>query len=106
LHQKIEIPLDKVSKKAFEEARLAYQQKIQKKFFATNKIHDVRTYRVKNGDNIWTLCYEKFNMPLWLLKKYNPDTDFTDLRHSQKLNIPLIVSLLETDADTATTLEG
>ena len=106
LHQKIKIPLDKVSKEAFEEARLAYRQKIQKKFFAANKIHDVRTYRVKNGDNIWTLCYEKFNMPLWLLKKYNPDTDFTDLRHSQKLNIPLVVSLLETDSDTPTTLEG
>jgi hypothetical protein len=34
-------------------------------------------------------------MPLWLVKKYNPEVDFNDLRLSQKLVIPLAEKLLD-----------
>jgi membrane-bound lytic murein transglycosylase D len=90
LNQKVKIPLDNVSREQFEQARLEYHQEIQEDFFSVYKIESVRIYRVKNGDSIWTLCNEVFKLPLWLLKEYNPDVDFYDLRRSQKLAIPVV----------------
>jgi len=89
-HQKVKIPLDRVSKEQFEEARFEYHQEIQEDFFGTYKVETLQVYRVKNGDNIWTLCNEVFSIPLWLVKKYNPGVDFGDLRWSQRLAIPVV----------------
>jgi membrane-bound lytic murein transglycosylase D len=90
IHQKVKIPLDKVSREQFEQARIEYHQELQEDFFSAYKIESVQIYRVKNGDSIWTLCNEVFKLPLWLVKKYNPDVDFYNLRRSQKLAIPVV----------------
>ncbi|MEJ2724445.1 MAG: transglycosylase SLT domain-containing protein, partial [Deltaproteobacteria bacterium] len=90
LNQKVKIPLDKVSKEQFEEARFQYHQEIQEDFLRAYQIVAVQIYEVKNGDNVWTLCNETFNLPLWLIKKYNPDVDFYDLRRTQKLAVPVV----------------
>jgi membrane-bound lytic murein transglycosylase D len=90
LHQKVKIPLDRVSEEQFEEARFKYHKNIQEDFLSAHKIETVQIYQVKNGDNIWTLCNEVFKVPLWLLKKYNPGINFRELRWSQKLMIPVV----------------
>jgi membrane-bound lytic murein transglycosylase D len=90
LHQKVKIPLDRVSEEQFEEARLEYHKNIQEGFLSAHKIESVQIYRVKNGDNIWTLCNEVFKVPLWLLKKYNPGINFRELQWSQELMIPVV----------------
>jgi len=90
LHMKVKIPLDKISKEQFEETRLEYHKKIQEDFFSFYEIETVQLYRLQKGDNIWTLCNDRFEMPVWLLKKYNPTVDFSDLRWSQNLVIPVI----------------
>ncbi|UCF84702.1 MAG: transglycosylase SLT domain-containing protein [Desulfobacteraceae bacterium] len=100
IHQEDNIPLDRTAKEQFEEARFVYHKKIQEDFFNAYKIETVNTYRVKNGDNIWTLCNDVFKMPLWLLKKYNPEVDFNDLRWSQKLVVPVAEKLADGDPGT------
>ncbi|MEA1945746.1 MAG: DUF4126 domain-containing protein, partial [Thermodesulfobacteriota bacterium] len=90
LHKKVKIPLNKISKDQFEEIRFEYHKKIQEDFFSFYKIETVQTYRVKKGDNIWTLCNEAVEMPVWLVKKYNPKINFDDLRWSQNLVIPVV----------------
>jgi hypothetical protein len=87
---KVKIPLDKISKEQFEETRLEYHKKIQEDFFSFYDIETVQLYRLQKGDNVWTLCNDRFEMPVWLLKKYNPTVDFSDLRWAQKLVIPVI----------------
>jgi membrane-bound lytic murein transglycosylase D len=89
LNQQVKIPLDKISKPQFEEARFQYHQEIQEDFLRAYQIDAVQVYEVQNGDNVWTLCHETFKLPLWLVKKYNPDVDLYDLRRTQKLVIPL-----------------
>jgi membrane-bound lytic murein transglycosylase D len=84
------MPLSKVTKEEFEQARLEYRQEIQDDFSGVYTIESVRMYRVKKGDNIWTLCNEVFSIPLWLMKKYNPDVDLYSLRRSQTLAIPVL----------------
>jgi membrane-bound lytic murein transglycosylase D len=93
LHKKVKIPLDKISKDQFEGIRFEYHKKIQEDFFSFYKIDAVKKYRVKKGDNIWTLCNEAFEIPVWLVKKYNPKINFNDLRLSQDLISPVVREL-------------
>lgn len=99
LHMKVKIPLDKISKEQFEETRLEYHKKIQEDFFSFYEIETVQLYQVQKGDNVWTLCNDTFAMPVWLLKKYNPKVDFSDLRWSRKLVIPVIKEMTPNAAD-------
>ena len=99
LHMKVKIPLDKISKEQFEETRFEYHKKIQEDFFSFYEIETVQLYQVQKGDNVWTLCNDTFEMPVWLLKKYNPKVDFIDLRWSQKIVIPVIKVMTPNAAD-------
>ena len=88
-----------MTKEQFEQERLEFHRKIQEDFFNDFRIENVEIYRVKNGDNIWTLTNEQFRMPIWLVKKYNPNVDFNDLRWSQKLAIPVLEKIVADNSD-------
>jgi membrane-bound lytic murein transglycosylase D len=88
--QRIKIPLNNVSKETFEERRYEYHKEIEEDFFASYKVDKTEEYIIKRGDNLWSLCEERFEVPFWLLKKYNPETDFSRLTSRQKLIIPVV----------------
>ncbi|CAB1056488.1 Membrane-bound lytic murein transglycosylase D [Olavius sp. associated proteobacterium Delta 1] len=90
LSQQIKIPLDRVAKENFEVKRFEFHQELAEDFFASYRVEKVLTYSIKRGDNIWTLSRQEFEVPLWLIKRYNGDVDFGALIPSQKLLIPII----------------
>ncbi|MBW2482197.1 MAG: transglycosylase SLT domain-containing protein [Deltaproteobacteria bacterium] len=90
LNQKIKIPLHRVTAEAFVEKRFEYHQELAEDFFASYRVEKVRTYSIKRGDNIWTLSRQEFEVPLWLIKRYNVGVDFNALVPAQKLIIPII----------------
>lgn len=94
--QKIKIPLKTKSVQEFEEQRYEYHKEIEEDFFESFVIQEIDTYEVKNGDNIWNLCLNKLEIPFWLLKKYNPKTNFASFQAGQKIKYP-IVAALKTD---------
>ena len=89
-HQVVLIPLDRISAQTFEERRFEYHQRIQEDFFASYKVEGMISYRAKWGDNIWTLCRDEFGVPLWLMRKCNPEVEFSRLQANQVINVPLI----------------
>ena len=90
LSQQIKIPLHRTTKEEFEEKRFEFHQELAEDFFATYRVEKVLTYSIKRGDNIWTLSRQEFEVPLWLIKRYNSDVDFGALIPSQKLLIPMV----------------
>ena len=88
-HQLV-IPLDTVSEAQFEEKRYEYHKEIEADFAEVFKIDSVLIYKIKRGDNIWMLCNSVFELPFWLIKKYNFKTDFNSLKPGQKLIVPVI----------------
>ena len=90
MNQKIKIPLHRVTREEFVEKRFEYHQELAENFFASYRVEKVRTYSIKRGDNIWTLSHQEFEVPLWLIKRYNAGVDFGSLVPSQKLIIPII----------------
>jgi len=90
LGQKIKIPLDEIDAAVFEERRYEYHKRLQEDFFAVYRVSELEPYRVRRGDNIWTLCRETFGIPMWLLKHYNMDVDLADLHIQDKIMMPVI----------------
>jgi membrane-bound lytic murein transglycosylase D len=90
IHDSIKIPLRRVNKETFEERRFEFHKELAEDFFASFRVEKVETYTVKRGDNIWSLSKDRFEVPVWLIKKYNAHLDFSALQPYQQLNIPII----------------
>ena len=88
--QKLKIPLRRTTKEAFEEQRFEYHKELVEDFFSTYRVEAVQVYCIKKGDTLWTLANEEFELPLWLIRRYNPDTDLTTLVPSRNLRIPVV----------------
>ena len=90
LGQRLKIEFVRVTKEEFEEKRYEYHKEIEEDFFAVYTIEGARLYRIKAGDNIWRLCQDEFNLPMWLVRKYNSAHDFSNLKLGEQLIIPVV----------------
>lgn len=90
LGQALKIPLHRVTREAFEEIRFEYHKELIEDFFTAYRIETVQNYSIKKGDNIWNLSREEFELPLWLIRRYNNDVDLNALMPSQNLRIPIV----------------
>lgn len=95
MDQKLKIPLNKVGKEQFEEKRYEFHKGIEEDFFSAYRIEKVGTYQVKKGDNIWTLCVQTLELPLWIIKKYNPEINLNHLQPATELKVPIVKKLEE-----------
>ena len=82
--------MNKITKTEFEEKRLEYHQEIVQDFFNVFRVNQVQTYRIKRGDNIWSLCKEDFEVPLWLFLSYNEGLDLNEIKASQPVKMPVV----------------
>ena len=91
LDREITIPLDGVSRERFEELRYEYHREMEEDFFAAYQVQGVRRYQIKPGDNIWRLCQVEFELPLWLVKKYNAELDVNNLKRGAEIVVLVVV---------------
>ena len=85
---RIKLDFSSVSVAAFEQLRLTYQQGLQQAFFMSRQIQSVDDYTIRRGESLWTLSQHKFNVPVWLLRQYNPDLDFDKLKPGLVIKVP------------------
>ncbi|WP_161626873.1 LysM peptidoglycan-binding domain-containing protein [Desulfospira joergensenii] len=90
IDQEIKIPIPVSGKEDFEEQRYEFHKEMEEDFFESFRISDVETYVIKNGDTLWDLCLNELEIPIWLLKKYNPNMNFNALRPRQKIQYPIV----------------
>ena len=90
LNQKIKIPFSRVTPDVFFQKRSEYHKSIQEDFFENYKVKHTIEYTVKPRMTVWEICNEIYDIPLWLLRKYNPKTDLENLKKGEKLTIPIV----------------
>ncbi len=89
-NQKIKIPLKGISKNDFEEKRFEFHKEMEEDFFESFKIEEVNQYIVKKGDSVWSLYQNVFDIPFWLLAKYNNGMNFDNLKYGQKISVAIV----------------
>ncbi|MFT5701193.1 MAG: membrane-bound lytic murein transglycosylase D [Desulforhopalus sp.] len=84
------LQFDALKPTTFEEKRLDFLQETEDDFFAAFSVIGQKSYTVSTGDTLWDLCYNKFEIPLWLLERYNSTINLLRLSRSQELVIPIV----------------
>lgn len=95
--RKVKLSFAKVTHDQFEARRMEYHRQLQEAFFTQFRIKDTTTHVVKAGESIWVLAQQRYNIPIWLLRQYNPDLDLGDIRPGTKLVIPVVEATAPAD---------
>lgn len=90
LGQEIKLVFDGVSEKEFERKRMEYHRGIEEDFFASWAIDGILVHKIKSGENIWYLCNQVYEIPYWLVRKYNPNKNLERLNMGDELIIPVV----------------
>ena len=87
---RIRLDFRRVPPGEFEARRRNYHQALEASYFAAHRIVGTQQYVAQRGDSLWTLTQHFSQLPLWLLRQYNPDTDFANLQPGTQLVVPRI----------------
>lgn len=91
LGQKVKMVYRELTEKQFHRKRAEYHRGIEEDFFASFKIEGVTLHKIKSGENIWYLCNQVYEIPYWLVLKYNPNKNLERLTANDELIIPIVV---------------
>ena len=88
--QPLWLTFESVTPEEFHRRRVEHHQGIEEDFYRNFRIDGQTAYKIKRGDTIWEICNQIYEIPHWLLKKYNPQIDLLRLFAGQEVIIPLI----------------
>jgi membrane-bound lytic murein transglycosylase D len=89
--RKLKLDFSKVSPDEFEAKRVEYHRQLQEVFFTQYRISGKVDHKVRPGESIWVLAEQRYNVPIWLLRQYNPDLDLGGVKAGTMLVIPTVV---------------
>lgn len=90
--RRVRLDFTRVTQDQFEAKRVEYHKQLQETFFAQYRINGDATHVIKRGESVWVLAQQRYNIPIWLLRQYNPDIDLGSLRPGAKLIIPTVTA--------------
>jgi len=91
--EKIKLTFTNISWQEFQHRRMEYHKSIEEDFFDNFKIENVQIHQIKYGENIWYLCNQVYEIPYWLILKYNAHIDLQKLRVGDEIIIPIVTSV-------------
>jgi membrane-bound lytic murein transglycosylase D len=86
--QRISLDFSRVDAQTFEQRRVAYHEQHQEAFFRTYQIADIREHVIRPGQSVWVLAQRTYNVPVWLLRQYNPDLDLERVNPGTVVKFP------------------
>jgi membrane-bound lytic murein transglycosylase D len=93
--RQIKLAFTNASYEEFEQRRMEYHRGIEEDFFQSYKIDGVQIHKLKRGESIWYLCNDIYELPYWLLLKYNPNLNLNQLHSGDEIIIPIITPKTE-----------
>ena len=88
LGRRLRLDLSRVTRQQFEERRNEHHRGLQGQFFEHYAIDGTTSHRIRRGESVWQLAEGRYDIPLWLLRQYNPDIDSSELHVGVELTIP------------------
>jgi membrane-bound lytic murein transglycosylase D len=89
--QRIRLDLSRVDAATFESLRGAWHKEQQDAFFRDYKIAGVTEHVVEQGESVWILALQRYDVPVWLFRQYNPELDLHNVRLGTRLSFPVLV---------------
>jgi membrane-bound lytic murein transglycosylase D len=93
LGQRVRLVFSNVSRETFLSRRVAYHHDLQEDFFSRYRIADTTEHKLRRGESIWVLAAQKYKVPVWLLRQYNPKLDLDQVRPGMRIVFPRVVKV-------------
>jgi membrane-bound lytic murein transglycosylase D len=89
--RRLKLDFSKVPPDGFEKQRIAYHRVLQASYFRRFHVQGIREHRIKDGESLWILAIRQYDIPLWLLRQYNPSIDLDSvLPPGEVISIPIV----------------
>jgi membrane-bound lytic murein transglycosylase D len=99
--QTLTLDLADMDAQTFEQRRIAYHQQRQSDFFAAYQIADIESHVIKSGESLWLLAERTYNVPVWLLRQYNPALNLDRVQPGAVVKFPRLKAIAPGGAETA-----
>jgi peptidoglycan lytic transglycosylase D len=93
LGQTLTLEFARVDAPTFEQRRRAFHEQIQSDFFAAYQIEEIESHVMRPGESLWILAARKYNVPVWLLRQYNPDLNFDRIQAGTVVRFPRLKAI-------------
>ena len=100
--QRLKIDTSRVSTDEFDQRRRGYTRSSRRTSSPSTASSAQRFMSCVEANRSWVIAQRYQNLPIWLLRQYNPDVDFDDVRPRTELTLPLV----ETTAPRQPTFAG
>ena len=98
--QRLELDFSVVDRATFEQRRVEYQQGTQEAFFLAYQITETRDHVVRRGESLWVLALRTYQVPVWLLRQFNPDLDLDRVTPGTVVKFPALQAIAAVDTGT------
>ncbi len=88
--QRLRLDFSRVDRDTFLQRRLEFHKGIEEDFFGSYHVTGTLDHKLRRGDSLWVLAHQTYRVPTWLIQRYNPDIDLTQLTPGIELTIPVI----------------
>jgi membrane-bound lytic murein transglycosylase D len=86
--ERIRLDFSSIDAARFEARRQAYQEQRQESFFSSYQISEIVDHVVRSGESLWLLALRTYDVPVWLLRQYNPDINLDQVRPGTVVKFP------------------
>jgi membrane-bound lytic murein transglycosylase D len=93
LGQRVRLVFDQVARDEFTARRNAFHSGLQQDFFSRYRVADVTEHRLRPGESVWLLAAQKYKVPVWLLRQYNPQLNLDQVRPGTRIVFPRVERL-------------
>jgi len=87
--QRLLLDFSRVEKAVFERRRLTYHQTLQNDYFKRYRVLKTEELVYAKGDSVWLLAQQR-NIPMWLLRQYNPSVDLNRVSAGTRIMVPTV----------------
>lgn len=87
---RLKLEFGTVKREIFEARRIAYHRDLQEAFFLKYRIRDAVQHTIRRGESLWVLAQRNYDVPVWLLRQYNPDLNLDRIRPGMRVQFPVL----------------
>ena len=88
--RRIKLDFSRTDKARFETRRIAHHREIQEAFFIRYRVTATTEHKLQAGESVWEIVQGEYNVPVWLLRQYNPDLDFGRVKPGMSIIVPKV----------------
>ena len=94
---RLRLDFSQLNTNAFEQRRLNYQRRTQENFFLTYQVTNTHDHVIQSGESLWELALQTYEVPVWLIRQYNPDLDLDRIAPGTVVKFPQLRPISQAD---------